>query len=218
MCYGFVLRITRDKSDCPFGLKATTMTRLDDRFDYMDLDDFEELLADKPRDEKWELIGGRVVKMMTGARWEHNYIIQNVASGIRDRLRAAGSPCRTLTESFRLKEDAIRSSLLPDVIVHCGSLPPGASSLNAPTVLVEVMSDGSVGRDRVEKWHVYQKLPSLQHYVLVERDKAVIEVFDRAGEAWFKHRLIEGLDAVLDLSFLDITIPLAEIYRDVLSA
>ena len=28
-----------------------------DRFDYMDLADFEELLADKPRDEKWEPIG-----------------------------------------------------------------------------------------------------------------------------------------------------------------
>ena len=80
------------------------------------------------------------------------------------------------------------------------------------------MSDGSVGRDRVEKWRIYQKLPSLQHYVLVERDKPVIEVFDRAGEAWFKQRLIEGLDAVLDLSALDLSIPLAEIYRDVLSA
>ena len=194
------------------------MSRLDDRYDYMSLDDFEELLADKPRDEKWELIGGRVVKMMTGARWEHNYLIQNIAGGLRDRLRAAGSPCRTLTESFRLKEDALDSSLLPDVIVHCAPLPPGASSLARPTVLVEVLSDGSVGRDRVEKWRIYQKLPSLQHYVLVERDKPVIEVFDRAGEAWFKQRLIEGLDAILELSALDLSIPLAEIYRDVLSA
>ena len=194
------------------------MTRLDDRYDYMSLDDFEELLADKPRDEKWELIGGRVVKMLTGARWEHNYLIQNIASGLRDRLRASGSTCRTLTESFRLKEKSLDSSLLPDVIVHCGPLPPGTSSLDAPTALVEVLSDGSVGRDRVEKWRIYQKLPSLQHYVLVERDKPVIEVFDRAGEAWFTQRLVEGLDATLELSSLDLSIPLAEIYRDVLSA
>ncbi len=194
------------------------MSRLDDQYDYMDLDDFEELLADKPRDEKWELIGGRVVKMMTGARWEHNFIVTNLAFGLQSRLRDSGSLCRTLTESFRLKEATIKSSLLPDIIVHCGPLPPGATSLSTPTILVEVMSDGSIGRDRVEKWHVYQKLPTLQHYVLVERDEPVIEVFDRAGEAWFKHRMIEGLDAVLDLSALAISIPLAEIYRDVLSA
>jgi hypothetical protein len=40
----------------------------------MSLDDFEELLPDKPADEKWGLIGGRVVRMMVGARWEHNRI------------------------------------------------------------------------------------------------------------------------------------------------
>lgn len=194
------------------------MTRLNDQFDYMDLDDFEELLADKPRDEKWELIGGRVVKMMTGARWEHHFIIQNVNFALSSQLRAKGSRCRVFTEAFRLKDLSMETSVLPDVMVRCGPLPPGASSLNDPTVLVEVMSDGSIGRDRVEKWRVYQKLPSLQHYVLVERDKAVIEVFDRAGEAWFKERMIEGLDASLDLSALDLTIPLAEIYRDVLSA
>ncbi|MGI3902846.1 MAG: Uma2 family endonuclease [Janthinobacterium lividum] len=194
------------------------MSRLDDQYDYMSLDDFEELLADKPRDEKWELIGGRVVKMMTGARWEHHFIVQNINFAMSRHLRDQGSACRVFTESFRLKEDTLESSLLPDVIVRCGPMSPGATSLKDPTILVEVLSDGSVGRDRVEKWRIYQKLPSLQHYVLVERDRSIIEVFDRAGEAWFQQRLIEGLDATLDLSALDLTIPLAEIYRDVLSA
>ena len=194
------------------------MSRLSDQFDYMSLDDFEELLADKPRDEKWELIGGRVVKMMTGARWEHHLIVRNLDYNIYDRLRRAGSPCRVYTEAFRLRERTMDSSLLPDVIVRCGPMAPGATSLEDPTILIEVMSDGSVGRDRVEKWRVYQKLPSLQHYVLVERDTPVIEVFDRAADAWFQHRLVERLDGVLELSALDLSIPLAEIYRDVLTA
>ena len=194
------------------------MSRLDDRYDYMALDDFEELLADKPRDEKWELIGRRVVKMMTGARWGHHFIVQNINFALSRHLRDGASSYRVFTESYRLKENALDSSLLPDVIVRCGPMAPGATSLDDPTVLVEVMSDGSVGRDRVEKWRIYQQLPSLQHYVLVERDKPVIEIFDRDGEAWFKQRLVEGLDAVLDLSALDLSIPLAEIYRDVLSA
>ena len=192
------------------------MSRPNDQYDRMDLDDFEELLADKPRDEKWELIGGRVVKMMTGARWEHHLIVRNLDDNIYDRLRRTGSPCRVYTEAFRLRERSMDSSLLPDVMVRCGPLPPGATAWNDPVVLVEVMSDGSIGRDRIEKWRGCQTLPSLQHHVLVERDKALIEVFDRAGEAWFKQRMIEGLDATLDLSALDLTIPLAEIYRDVL--
>ena len=37
----------------------------------IDLDDFEKLLLDKPRDEKWELINGRVVRSMVGGRTVH---------------------------------------------------------------------------------------------------------------------------------------------------
>lgn len=193
------------------------MSRPSDQFDYMDLDDFEELLADKPRDEKWELIGGRVVKMMVGARWEHNFIVHNIGAGLQNRLRAAGSPCRALVESFRLNERSLHASLLPDVIVRCGKLEPGATSLDDPTGLVEVTSDGSVGRDRNEKWQICRKLRSLQHYVLVERDRAVVEAFDRAGGIGFANRLLEGIDATLDLPAIGVSLPLAEIYADVLS-
>ena len=196
---------------------AVLMTRRSDQCDYMDLDDFEELLADKPRDEKWELIGGRVVKMMVGARWEHQYVVQNLDFNISSQLRSKGSPCRVFTETFRLKEGQLQSSVLPDVIVRCGPMEPGASSMNDPTVLIEVKSGGSVGRDRVENWHFYQKLTSLRHYSLVERDQPLVEVFDRSGDAWFKHRVLEGLNAVLELPAIGVSISLAEIYRDVLT-
>ena len=55
----------------------------------MSLDDFEDLLADQPEDERWELICGRVVRMMVGGRWVHNLIVGNIAStrgcDVRDR-------------------------------------------------------------------------------------------------------------------------------------
>ena len=60
------------------GPEKTHVNRISSQYEYMSLDDFEELLADKPADEKWELIGGRVVRMMVGARWEHNRIYRDV--------------------------------------------------------------------------------------------------------------------------------------------
>ena len=77
---------------------------------HMSLDDFEDLLADAPDDERWGLISGRVVKMMVGARWEHKRIINNLSEGLNSRFRAAGSPCRTLTETFRMKDEASPSA------------------------------------------------------------------------------------------------------------
>ncbi len=194
------------------------MTDRSERYDIMDLDDFEDLLPDMPADEKWELIDGRLIKMMVGARWEHHYIVQNLSFGLRNRLRASGSTCRVFTETFYMKSKAVRSATLPDVIVRYGTFPPGARSLDDPTILVEVMSSGSAVRDRTEKWRVYRRLPSLQHYVLVDRDEARVEVFDRQGEAWASLRTLEGLDAVLELPALALSMPLADIYADVLSA
>ncbi|KAA2235816.1 Uma2 family endonuclease [Salinarimonas soli] len=180
----------------------------------MSLDDFEEALADKPSDERWELIGGRVVRMMVGARWEHARIVNNLSRHVGNALDAAGSSCQVFTETFYLKSRPLEAAMLPDVMVVCGSLEPGATSASDPAVLVEVMSVGSEARDRYEKWHVYRQLPSLRHYVLVTRDRPLVEVFDRAGEVW-TNRELEGLDAALDLPAIGVSLPLRDIYARV---
>lgn len=185
-------------------------------YEYVSFDDFEEMLADKPRNERWELIGGRVVRLMVGARWEHARIVGNIARGMDNRFVAAGSPCQTFTETFYMKERALVSQLLPDVMVVCGDLEPDATSTAEPVVLVEVPSVGSVGRDRYEKWNIYQQLATLRHYVLVEQNRPHMEVYDRVDGTWAGFRVLDGMDAVLSLPALDVAIPLGEIYRRVL--
>lgn len=186
-------------------------------FEYMDLDDFEELLADKPAHEKWELIGGRVVRMMVGARWEHGRIVQNIARHTANQLDLSRPTCQVFAESFFMKQKLLRSAMLPDVMVVCGDLEPGATSTDQPVVLFEVMSSGSEARDRFEKWHLYRLLEALQHYVLVVRDRPLVEVFDRNDGEWTGHHVIEGLDAVLRLEAIDVELPLATIYHRVLA-
>lgn len=188
-------------------------------FRYMDLDDFEEYLADKPEDERWELIGGRVVKMMVGARWEHHFIVRNLARELENRLEAKGAACDVFTETFWLKERFVRLAVFPDVMVRCGPpLEDDVASMNDPVVLAEVVSPGSSERDRVEKSELYQRLPTLQHYVMLDRDRAVVSVLDRVDErTWTHPRRAEGLDAVLDLPAIDIQVPLRVTYRRVLN-
>lgn len=183
----------------------------------MDLDDFEELLADKPENEKWELIGGRVVRLMVGARWTHHRIVQNINLFVANRLRESGSGCRTYTETFWLKEQFLRLAVFPDVMVHCGRPDRDDTSVSDPTVLFEVVSPGSERRDRGEKASLYRRLPSLQHFVLVERDRPELTVdARRADRGWTFGEPLEGLDAVLTLSAIGVDLPLSEIYRDVI--
>jgi Uma2 family endonuclease len=194
------------------------MSQLADQFDFMDLDDFEDLLADRPNDERWELIDRRVVRVAMGTRWEHNVLCQNIAFELRRRLRERHPPFFVFRETFFMKSKAIESATLPDVMVARGPIVAGATSVGDPVVLVEVTSRGSAARDRHEKWRAYRRLPSLLHYVLVDRDCAAVDVFDLHENGRANLRQIEGLDCALELPFLGLSLPLRDIYEDVLSA
>ncbi len=183
---------------------------------YMDLDDFEELLLDKPEDEKWELINGRVIRGQVGARWEHHFIIGNLDLAISNHFRAKAMPCRVFRETFFLKERKDDLAALPDLMVRCGPLPPGAASLNDPIVVIEVISPGSQTRDRLEKRIAYQGLPSLKTYVLIERDHPFIDVYERGDQGFVAAAPLQKLADVLKLPAITFEMPLAEIYRDVL--
>ena len=99
--------------------------------------------------------------------------------------------------------------------MRSGSLDAGATSLNDPVVLVEVVSKGSEQRDRLEKWGAYQHLVSLKHYVLVVRDRMAIDVIDRVEGGWFNRPRLETAADLLKLPAIDFEMSVAEVYRDV---
>lgn len=193
----------------------TGALRSDDR---VSLADFEEMLADKPEGEKWELIDGRIYKSMVGATWEHHVIIANIDYAISAHLRTKAIPCRTFRETFYLKELSDELNALPDLMVRCGPLPSGATFINDPLVLFEVVSRGSQARDRMTKRIAYQRLPSLKHYVLIERDRILVDHYVRRDDGWHGEPPLETLADTLRLAAIDFMMPVAEIYRDVYPA
>jgi Uma2 family endonuclease len=197
---------------------SNPMTPIPARRDRVSLADFEEMLADKPEGEKWKLIDGHVYKLQVGAAWEHHVIIDNICLMLSNHFRATGRPCRAFRESFYLRDPGIELSSLPDVMVRCGPLAPGQTSVADPIVLFEVVSKGSEARDRLTKRIAYQRLPSLRHYVLVERDSVLVDHYIRRDDGWYGEPPLDALDQKLTLDALDLSLPVAEIYRDVFPA
>ena len=66
--------------------------------------------------------------------------------------------------------------MYPDVVVACGDLPGKATVLDAPVVIVEVLSESTAERDHGRKRWAYQTIPSLRHYVLIDQDEGGVEV------------------------------------------
>ena len=183
---------------------------------YMDLDDFEDLVLDRPPDEKWELISGRVVRSMVGARWAHHEIVQNINFALRSHIRDKGLPCQTFTESFWLKQRFLKLAAFPDLMVRCGPMDPDAASIDDPLIVMEVVSPSSQTRDRGEKTPAYMRLASLQHICLIDRDRVHIEVFDRSDAGWTPRPQIESLEQMFELPALSFTMRVADVYRNAL--
>ncbi len=181
------------------------------------IDDFDGMRLHKPDDEKWELVEGRILKSMVGARWGHKQIVLNILMALNNHLRARGSHCRAFDETFAVRDKDLDIDTFPDVVVHCGKLAPTATSLNDPKIIIEVVSPSSEEHDRLTKRLAYQRLASLEQYVLVTRDRMLVDVYNRTPAGWAGDVQLEMPEAVLALPAIDFTMPLAEIYRDALA-
>lgn len=69
--------------------------------------------------------------------------------------------------------------------------------------------------DRREKWIEYQKLSSLQEYVLVSQTEMKIEVYRRDPLGKWTIATITGGE--LKFNSIDLTIPMSIVYEDVVS-
>lgn len=124
------------------------------------------------------------VYAMTGASLRHNVITLNIAALLRAHLR--GTPCRTFVADAKLRIAKAGAYYYPDVMVTCDPrhLTVGSEDLvvEAPRLVVEVLSTSTEAVDRREKLTAYRGIPSLQEYVLVAQDEARIEIHRRHGD------------------------------------
>lgn len=161
-----------------------------------------------------EYLGGRVYSM-PGTSEEHNLIAINIAAAVHSHLR--GKPCRIFINDMKCRIQSAQHDVFyyPDVMVTCGPRGEPRYFKRDPVIIIEVLSPGTESTDRREKFFAYTSIPTLDAYVLVEQEKIGVTVFRRAGEGWATEE-IEARDAVLPLPRIDMELPLALIYEEVL--
>lgn len=162
-----------------------------------------------------EYVDGRVVAM-GGASREHNLIAGAITAALTTAL--ADRPCEVYQSDMRVRVDAARMYVYPDVVVVCGEpeldRTAGGVMLLNPTVLVEVLSESTEHQDRGAKALRYRRLPSLREHLLVAQDAPRVEHFARHGDAWLLTD-VDDLDASVELASIGCVLPLRTIYRKV---
>ncbi len=133
---------------------------------------------------------------------------------LREGLKNKNSSCKVINSEIKLHVQSKNNFLYPDAMVICGDIKKSQDDPNAvtnPVLIVEVLSKTTSSYDRGDKFYFYRQIKSLQEYVLIEQDKALIEIYKREAGLWEIMR-ISGLENEIYLSSLEISVPLHEIY------
>ena len=177
---------------------------------------FEEYLAkERVAEGKSEYYRGQIFAMAGGSP-RHNTISVNISSSLRGRLR--GSPCRPFNSDQRIRIQTNGLTTYPDVSVICGEFQVDSVDRDAivnPRVIFEVLSPSTESYDRGKKFELYRQLDSLEEYILVSQDEALIERFSRQENGSWLLTVFKGLNAEIELQTVAINLPFSEIYEDV---
>jgi Uma2 family endonuclease len=165
----------------------------------------------RPDEEKWELIDGELV-LNQSPTLGHQWILGNLMYALTLLERKVVTSWVILpgfgiwiSDKNRPQADLI---ILPRAEIFHDPRRRDSSDVIA---IFEILSPETAYRDLHWKRRAYASIPSLTHYVVIAQDAVDIAVFAR--NAGFAERRIRSLDETLDLSSLEVSLALSEIYR-----
>jgi len=158
---------------------------------------------------KYEFVDG-AIRMLSGGSPAHGQIAMNVGTLFNNALRTSACNVYSSDVVVRLTE---RRHYLPDVSVSCDPADwTRKKALEAPTVVVEVLSPSTEKLDRTEKLEAYQRYPTIQEILLIDSRRLYIEHYHRVGSHKWEVSLYEQQDDRMELASIDISLTLRDIY------
>lgn len=151
---------------------------------------------------------------MPGETLNANEIAQNFISALqrilrKNGFRMFGHDIRTIVHERRLYR-------YPDVVVSASNTIKDIRNVTEPVLVVEVLSESTEDSDRNKKFRQYTALPSLQYYLMIHQDMALIEFYQRKDDSkTFEFTFFDNLSEIISLPVLGTSISLEDIYEGI---
>ena len=152
------------------------------------------------------------------ASWSHNELVWNLILCLGGQFR--GTRFKAVTQAMEVRGTNGRGRF-PDLLVaperrRFEPHPEGRELvLLNPVVMFEVLSRSTEQTDRGEKRDDYASIPTLTDYLIVAQDEVLVEHHTRTADGWAE-LFHDDVTAAATLAVPAVTLPLAEIYGDVL--
>lgn len=155
------------------------------------------------RFELWdgEVIVKRLQQSEQARHWEAKF---SIAAALKAAVKKSGLPCFAVPEGAGLKLSNSRV-VEPDAMVYCGQrVAPDDLYVPNPIIVVEVLSPSTASFDHGLKLQEYFRLPSVQHYLIIDpKGPLVIHHSRGAGDALLT-RIVSPPSLRLDPPGLDV--------------
>ncbi|MDQ6659763.1 MAG: Uma2 family endonuclease [Chloroflexota bacterium] len=167
-------------------------------------------LVESDPDHRYEYLDGSIY-MMTGGSPDHSIMGGNIGRILGNLLQ--GRRCIVYNSDLYV-ELSENYRVCPDVTVSCDPRDRGAKdAIHYPSLIVEVLSPSTEARDRGKKSLQYRSCPTIQEYLLVNAESAIIEVFHREKNGfWTLYTL--GMNGSVVLTNLGVDFPVAGVYQN----
>lgn len=169
---------------------------------------------------KYEYVNGEVYAT-TGETLPHNDIAVNITTALKAHLRGKGCKVRMADAKVGISEQG--PFFYPDVVVSCDQRDRLAPKVvQYPCLIVEVLSPGTEGFDRGDKFKFSRRLKTLQEYILVDAEKMSIETYRLNERGKWEltsyppdEETLIGQDTEVYFASVDFRSPISVIYEDV---
>ena len=151
---------------------------------------------------------------MPGETLNANEIAGNISASLRRELRKNGF--RIFTHDIRTIVHERRLYRYPNVVISASNTIKDIRNITEPVLVVEVLSESTEEIDRNKKFRQYTALPSLQYYLMVHQDMALIEFYERKENSKvFEFTFFDRLSETINLPVLGTAISLQDIYEGI---
>jgi Uma2 family endonuclease len=157
--------------------------------------------------ERHEFVDGNLF-VMPGASKRHSRIISKIMQRASAIAEARGYDLFSTDTLVRTPDEI---GYYPDIFLVCDPADDHPYVSRLPNLIIEVLSDSTEAIDRGEKWRSYQRIPSLERYILLSQHSIAGEVFSRQPNGWWRYESL-GADALLHLPMLELALPMRDIY------
>lgn len=163
-------------------------------------------------DERYELVDGFPVRMMSPTMVRHDRVVMNLTGEVLAKLRSG--PCEPFSGEGGIETfpGQIRR---PDFGIDCGETDDDSYLRSNPTLVAEVFSPSTRRFDLAAKLPEYQFVRTVRHILYIDPSRVDIAHWSRDANGSWQLKQHTSVEDRIALSAFDIFLDVAALYRGI---